>query len=202
MSDDPSPCRRTIVIGALAALSGLLTTACDSRATPQEVHQEDIEESTSADPGFVENRRAESIFVPIKGYRFEEVSPRLQQNLSSRFLRAFERLPPVSIAVKRVVTVGGHPLPVRIVAISYRLPKGVPFAALAAELGREFLGATPRNSSELMRGQGILIEDRAGEHRSESVAFFIGKEIFVYAYAAHSNAPTEDVAKKLLNANS
>ena len=63
----------------------------------------------------------------------------------------------------------------------------------------EFLAATPRNSSEALDGQGIYMKSRGTAGERESVAFFVGEDTFVYVFGASIAAPTEAVAKSILD---
>ncbi len=92
-------------------------------------------------------------------------------------------------------------MPVRILSVSYNLPEEVPFGALATEIGREFLGATPGNSRGILGEAGIYMKGRSGGSRTESIAFFLGRNLFVYAFGASRDIPTEDIVKRLYDAN-
>jgi hypothetical protein len=139
--------------------------------------------------------------VQIEGYDFEEMDPALERRITKQLLFTFGRLKPVHIAAKRVVGEDGSFVGVRVAAVSYTLPQGVPFGALASEVGREFLGATPQNSSSFLGGKGVYMRSRTDGDPTESVAFFIGEEIFVYFFGAAIEAPTEEIARRLFKAN-
>jgi hypothetical protein len=179
----------------LLATSG----ACTSNS-----REERISEERPASPSLTSEsvgvRSAEEIFGGVREFGFRDVSAPVERELSTRFRIAFERLDPVDVAAKRVVSRSGKPLPVRVVAVTYDLPADVPIEALAYEIGREFLGATPRNSSEALGGNGVYSRDSKEGQASESVAFFIGKETFVYTFGAMIEAPTERVARAIFRA--
>lgn len=63
------------------------------------------------------------------------------------------------------------------------------------------MAATPRNSSEALGGHGIYMKSRDADGEKESVAFFLGEDTFVYAFGASIAAPTEAVAKSILDEN-
>lgn len=139
--------------------------------------------------------------VDLEGFAFAELDEPTQEQLITRFKRIFAGVEDVEVAVRRVETDGGRLLPVYVVAVSYRLPPGVPFGALAYEVGREFLGATPDNTSSFGDGQGVYMRGETNGAPTESVTFFIGKDVFVYVFGGSREAPTEDVARKLLEAH-
>lgn len=145
--------------------------------------------------------KAASIFLPIDGYAWVPASIQLRAQLEERFSRAFERLPPVDFAVRVVTTAEGSSLPVRILSVSYHLPEEIPFGALASEIGREFLGSTEANSVGVLDGAGVYMKGRTGSARTESVAFFLGRETFVYAFSASRQAPTLEIVSRLYEAN-
>ena len=191
-------CGRVLLTAGLVAVSAVVTTACVVHGDRSEIRPDaNANESGSQPPS-----RADSVFRPIQGYRFELVPRELEHRLTSRFLDVFQRLRPVSVAARSVVREGGALVPIRVVAVSYRLPKDVPFSALASEVGREFLGITPRNAREVMNGRGTYVQDTDGARLTETVSFFIGREIFVYMFGIGREAPTEEIARKLLRANS
>ena len=137
----------------------------------------------------------------LADYTFTSMDPAGERRLVDRFERIFGGVEEVAVAVRRVETEDGGFVPVRIAAVSYTLPEGVPFGALASEIGREFLGATPENTSGFAGGKGVYMRDMTNGGVTESVTFFIGKEIFIYAFGASIAAPTEEVSKALLEAN-
>ncbi|MBW3594907.1 MAG: hypothetical protein KY391_04955 [Actinobacteria bacterium] len=147
--------------------------------------------------------RAAAIFEQeVPKYRFTRLPTGADQPLIDKFKSLFGGVDDVDVAVRRVETDDGGFVPVRMVAVSYTLPEGVPFGALAYEIGREFLDATPENTSDFAGGQGVYMKGMTNGRPSESVAFFIGEDVFVYAFGAgRDSAPTEEVSKALLDAN-
>ncbi|MDQ3913818.1 MAG: hypothetical protein M3323_00580 [Actinomycetota bacterium] len=106
----------------------------------------------------------------------------------------------VDVAVRSVQTAGGQ-LPVRLLAVSYSLPPDVPFERLVYDVGREFLGATPANATPTLDSHGVYMRSMTRGQRTESVAFFAGENLFVYIFGGTVEAPTEEIAKKLYEAN-
>ena len=147
--------------------------------------------------------RADAIFEQeIPKYRFDRMPASAERPLARRFTALFGGVNDVDVAIRRVHTDDGGFVPVRIVAVSYTLPEGVPFRALASEVGREFLGATPKNASDFAGGRGVYMETSTRGKASESVAFFIGEDVFVYAFGiGRATTPTEEISKALLDAN-
>lgn len=167
------------------------TTTAPSTATPAATAT-DLEASSRAGAIFEEG---------VPGYAFTPIDAARAEALTDKLRRLFGGVHDVDVVARRVETPDGGFVPVRIVAVSYTLPKGVPFEALASEIGREFLKATPENTSGFAGGRGVYMRGRTGGHPSESVAFFIGEDVFVYAFGATPSAPTEKVSKALLEAN-
>ncbi len=128
-------------------------------------------------------------------YRFKDFA--LPKQIRLRLEATFAPLEPIEVVAKRVERATGAPVAVRILAVSFKIPKGITFPQVASEIGRDFLRASPANSSKALGGRGIYMKPLTAGG-SEAMAFFIGKEIFVYAYGASSSSPTESVAKQIL----
>ncbi|MFN2589121.1 MAG: hypothetical protein ABR613_13530 [Actinomycetota bacterium] len=148
--------------------------------------------SASTAPGL------EALFEPVRGFRFDPVSATLQKGLEQRLRPVFGGLEDVQIAVRAVVTPDGASVPVRLAAVSYELPEGATIEQFAYELGREFLGSNPQNSRGTLGGNGIYMHE-PGES-TESVAFFVSEGVFIYAFGATVEAPTEIVSRRVFRA--
>jgi hypothetical protein len=83
----------------------------------------------------------------------------------------------------------------------FTLPEGVPFEAVVYEIGREFLGATPRNTKPVLGGSGAYMRGRVSGVTTESVSFFVDENVFVYVFGASLQAPTEQVAREIHEAS-
>lgn len=145
--------------------------------------------------------RAERVFLGGSEFVFPRAEPTVEMQLKEPLTRAFSGLTSVDVDVRAVATTDGSELPIYVLVVTYRLPPEVPFGALASEIGREFLSATPHNSSPTLNGNGVYMRERRGGRATESVAFFIGREIFVYAFGATQEAPTAEVAQTLFRTN-
>ena len=192
-------------VGVVATFLLSTVVACSSEPNGEVARPERATAAPTADGTPEEpeaGSQAEAIFaVDLPRYTFTAIHAAIERDLVAKFESLFGGVEDVDVAVRRVESRTGDFVAVRIAAVSYRLPSGVPFGALATEVGREFLGATPDNTSDFAGGRGVYMRGRTNGDRTESVAFFIGEEIFVYAFGGNLAAPTEEVSKALLEAN-
>lgn len=187
---------RLLLLGTIVVLGG-----CDGRITEKRAsgeHRANPAPGTSpvgAPPASATSVPLDAMFVTNGPFRFRDFT--LPEDMRERLTKAFAPLNPRDLVAKRVESVTGEPIPVRVLVLSFQIPEGLTLAHVAFEVGRDFLGATPENSVPALRGRGIYMEP-ATEGASEALAFFVTPDTFVYAYGTSRAAPTEEVSKMIL----
>ena len=192
-----------LLLAAIVSLVGGAVLGCSSSTVgPPSAKPTVTPSSPSSEPTVTRasprpESAAEAVFQDTSTFRFKDLPHRRYVDFRARFMKGFGRMRPLAFAVKRVTTAYGGFTGVHALAISYTIPPGVPFEAVAREIGDDFLGATPRNSESVFGGAGIRL---VGESGSESFAFFAGEETFVYVHGVNAATPADPVARALYEA--